>query len=73
MEALAGNPLARATTSRDSATALIEIRQDLIASAEAGEKWAERFARLLKPLAAQEGLRSPKVHASRTRERLRRH
>ena len=53
--------------------ALIEIRQDLIAADEGAEEWAERFARLLGPLAAQEALRSPQHYGSRTRERLRRH
>ncbi|HZH53681.1 MAG TPA: N-formylglutamate amidohydrolase [Microvirga sp.] len=71
--ALAGDTIDRHATARGLANALIEIRQDLIASDEGAEEWAERFARLLEPLAAQESLRSPKIHASRTRERLRRH
>lgn len=71
--ALAGDTVDRHATARGLANALIEIRQDLIASDEGAEEWAERFARLLKPLAAQEGLRAPKFHASRTRDRLRRH
>ncbi len=71
--ALAGDTVDRHATARGLANALIEIRQDLIASDEGAEEWAERFARLLKPLAAQEGLRTPKAHASRTRARLRRH
>jgi predicted N-formylglutamate amidohydrolase len=71
--ALAGDTIDRHATVRGLANALIEIRQDLIASDEGAEEWAERFARLLKPLAEQEDLRSPKLHASRTRERLRRH
>ncbi|MCB5177274.1 MULTISPECIES: N-formylglutamate amidohydrolase [Microvirga] len=71
--ALAGDTIDRHATERGLANALIEIRQDLIASDEGAEEWAERFARLLKPLAAREGLRTPQVHASRTRDRLRRH
>ena len=70
---IAGDTVDRHATIRGLANALIEIRQDLIAADEGAEEWAERFARLLKPLAAQEGLRAPKFHASRTRDRLRRH
>jgi predicted N-formylglutamate amidohydrolase len=71
--ALAGDTVDRHATVRGLANALIEIRQDLIASDEGAEEWAERFARLLKPLAAQESLRTPAIQASRTRDRLRRH
>ncbi|WP_230531397.1 N-formylglutamate amidohydrolase [Microvirga roseola] len=71
--ALAGDTVDRHATIRGLANALIEIRQDLIASDEGAEEWAARFARLLEPLAAQESLRMPKLHASRTQERLRRH
>jgi predicted N-formylglutamate amidohydrolase len=71
--ALAGDTVDRHATVRGLANALIEIRQDLIASDEGAEEWAERFARLLKPLAAQESLRTPRIQASRTRDRLRRH
>lgn len=71
--ALAGDTVDRHATARGLANALIEIRQDLIGSDEGAEEWAERFARLLKPLAARESLRAPRIHASRTRERLRRH
>jgi predicted N-formylglutamate amidohydrolase len=71
--ALAGDTIDRHATVRGLANALIEIRQDLIASDEGAEEWAERFARLLKPLAEQEELRSPQLHTSRTGERLRRH
>jgi predicted N-formylglutamate amidohydrolase len=71
--ALAGDTVDRHATVRGLANALIEIRQDLIASDEGAEEWAERFARLLKPLAAQESLRTPRTQASRTRDRLRRH
>jgi predicted N-formylglutamate amidohydrolase len=71
--ALAGDTVDRHATVRGLANALIEIRQDLIASDEGAEEWAERFARLLKPLAAQEALRSPKLLGTRTRDRLRQH
>jgi predicted N-formylglutamate amidohydrolase len=71
--ALAGDTVDRHATARGLANALIEIRQDLIASDEGAEDWAERFARLLKPLAAQDSLRLPRRQASRSRDRLRRH
>jgi predicted N-formylglutamate amidohydrolase len=71
--ALAGDTVDRHATARGLANALIEVRQDLIDSDEGAGEWAERFARLLRPLAAQESLRSPRIHASRTRDRLRRH
>jgi len=71
--ALAGDTIDRHATVRGLANALIEIRQDLIASDEGAEEWAERFARLLKPLAERQDLRTPRLYASRTRERLRRH
>ncbi|MBF9234770.1 N-formylglutamate amidohydrolase [Microvirga alba] len=71
--ALAGDTVHRHATARGLANALIEIRQDLIAADEGAQEWAERFARLLAPIAAQEALRAPKLHASRTQERLRRH
>lgn len=71
--ALAGDTIDRHATARGLANALIEIRQDLIASDEGAEEWAERFARLLKPLAARPDLREPRIYPSRTRARLRRH
>jgi predicted N-formylglutamate amidohydrolase len=71
--ALAGDTVDRHATARGLASALIEIRQDLIAADVGAEDWAERFARLLKPLAAQDSLRLPRRQASRTRDRLRRH
>ncbi|WP_112664574.1 N-formylglutamate amidohydrolase [Microvirga flavescens] len=70
--ALAGDTIDRHATRRGLANALVEIRQDLIATDEGAEQWAERFAKLLTPLAANPDLRTPKPHATRTRERLRR-
>ena len=66
--ALAGDTVDRHATVRGLANALIEIRQDLIASDEGAEEWAERFARLLKPLARGRALRSPQRHRDRARE-----
>ncbi|HEX8663701.1 MAG TPA: N-formylglutamate amidohydrolase [Beijerinckiaceae bacterium] len=71
--ALAGDTLDRHATRRGLANALIEIRQDLIADEAGAEAWAERFARLLRPLLADPVLRRIEPHPTRTRERLRRH
>jgi predicted N-formylglutamate amidohydrolase len=70
--ALAGDTVDRHATGRGLANALIEIRQDLIASDEGAEEWAERFALLLRPLTADPALRtSTNRFRTRTRERLR--
>jgi predicted N-formylglutamate amidohydrolase len=71
--ALAGDTIDRHATHRGLANALIEIRQDLISGDEGAEEWAERFARLLGPLASREDLRRPQLQPTRTRDRLRRH
>ncbi|HEX2554821.1 MAG TPA: N-formylglutamate amidohydrolase [Microvirga sp.] len=71
--ALAGDTVDRHATARGLANALIEIRQDLIASDAGAEDWAERFARLLQPLLADPARRIPTPQRTRTRERLRRH
>jgi predicted N-formylglutamate amidohydrolase len=71
--ALAGDTIDRHATVRGIPNALIEIRQDLIAQEDGAEEWAERFARLLRPLLAHSELRTPKPYPTRTRERLRRH
>ena len=73
MGALAGDTVDRHATARGLANALIEIRQDLIASDEGAEEWAERFARLLKPLGSRAALRPRRRQRTRTRDRLRRH
>jgi predicted N-formylglutamate amidohydrolase len=70
--ALSGDTVDRHGTVRGLANALIEIRQDLIATEAGAEEWAERFARLLAPLAARPDLRVPKHVPTRTRDRLRR-
>jgi predicted N-formylglutamate amidohydrolase len=71
--ALAGDTIDRHATVRGLANALIEIRQDLIASDEGAEEWADRFARLLEPLAVRPELREPRIFGTRTRDRLRQH
>lgn len=71
--ALLGDTVDRHATRRGLASALIEIRQDLIAAEEGQEEWAERFARLLHPLVADAERRLPAPQPTRTRDRLRRH
>jgi predicted N-formylglutamate amidohydrolase len=71
--ALAGDTVDRHATGRGLASALIEIRQDLIADHTGAEEWAARFARLLGPLLARPDLRVPRSFPSRARARLRRH
>jgi predicted N-formylglutamate amidohydrolase len=71
--ALAGDTLDRHGTARGLANALIEIRQDLIATNEGAAEWAARFAGLLKPLLADERRRLPAPQQTRTRDRLRHH
>jgi predicted N-formylglutamate amidohydrolase len=46
---------------------LVEIRQDLIADAAGEAAWAERLARVLRPILADPGLHSVKHYGSRTR------
>jgi len=71
--ALLGDTVDRHATRRGLASALVEIRQDLIAAEAGQEEWAERFARLLIPLLADADLRIPAPQPTRTRDRLRRH
>ena len=54
-------------TARGLANALIEIRQDLIDEHAAALAWAERFARLLKPILADRETRAPRDFGSRAR------
>ncbi|HEY8384551.1 MAG TPA: N-formylglutamate amidohydrolase [Microvirga sp.] len=70
--ALAGDTVDRHATGIGLANALIEIRQDLIAEETGAEAWAERFARLLRPLLAEPRLRLPQPGPTRTRDRIRR-
>ena len=49
---LPGDTIDRHATARGLANALVEIRQDLIAGEAGQEEWAERFARILRPLIA---------------------
>jgi predicted N-formylglutamate amidohydrolase len=67
--ALAGDTIDATATSRGLANALIEIRQDLIADKTGVHSWAERFARLLRPILADGKRRAPADLGSRTRMR----
>jgi predicted N-formylglutamate amidohydrolase len=49
---LPGDTIDRHATVRGLPNALVEIRQDLIAGADGQADWAERFARILRPLLA---------------------
>jgi predicted N-formylglutamate amidohydrolase len=71
--ALAGDTVDRHATRLGLTNALIEIRQDLIAEPEGQKAWAERFARLLRPVLADPERRVPRDCGSRARDRLRPH
>ena len=70
--ALTGDTVDRHATRLGLTNALIEIRQDLIADDTGAVAWAERFARLLRPLLADPDRRVPRDCGSRTRDRLHR-
>jgi predicted N-formylglutamate amidohydrolase len=65
--ALAGDTIDSIATARGLANALIEIRQDLIAEPEGADAWADRLARLLKPILADRGARVSRGFGSRAR------
>ena len=47
---LPGDTIDRHATARNLPNALVEIRQDLVAGEEGQAEWAERFARLMRPM-----------------------
>jgi predicted N-formylglutamate amidohydrolase len=63
--ALAGDTIDDIATKRGLANALIEVRQDLIATQEEAEGWAARLARLLRPIVAQPGINERRDFGSR--------
>ena len=65
--ALAGDTIDAIATSRGLANALIEIRQDLIAEKKHAVAWAERIARILRPILADGMSRAPADFGSRAR------
>jgi predicted N-formylglutamate amidohydrolase len=70
--ALDGDTVNRHATRRGLSPAMIEIRQDLIATEAGAEAWAERFADLLAEALADPARRAASPQPTRTRERLRR-
>jgi len=56
---LPGDTIDAIAASRGLANALIEIRQDLIAEGKGALKWAERIARLMRPILADRRKRAP--------------
>ena len=47
---LPGDTIDRHATARGLPNALVEIRQDLVAGSQGQAEWAERFARLMRPM-----------------------
>jgi predicted N-formylglutamate amidohydrolase len=62
---LAGDTIDAIATSRGLSNALIEVRQDLIATPEDAEAWADRLARLAWPLIVPIETREPQNWGSR--------
>jgi predicted N-formylglutamate amidohydrolase len=69
--ALSGDTIDQHATARGLANALIEVRQDLISDSAGVAFWAEKLARLLKPLLALPDIHRIAHHESRTRIRIR--
>jgi predicted N-formylglutamate amidohydrolase len=63
--ALAGDTIDAVATSRGLSNVLIEVRQDLIATPEAAEAWADRLARILAPILWPIEMRAPQNWGSR--------
>jgi predicted N-formylglutamate amidohydrolase len=63
--ALEGDTIDDIATTRGLANALIEVRQDLIATEAGALAWAERLGRVLKPILAQPELRKAADFGSR--------
>ncbi len=64
--ALVGDTLDEEVTRRGLAGLLIETRQDLIDAQDKAEAWADRLARILRPILARPDLHELKFHRSRT-------
>jgi predicted N-formylglutamate amidohydrolase len=69
--ALEGDTIDDIATARGLANALIEVRQDLIATEQDARAWAERLARLLGPILAQPGLHVRADFGSRASGKMR--
>ena len=70
--ALAGDTIDAVATARGLANALLEVRQDLIADPASAAAWADRLARLMKPILADRETRAPRDFGSRARRERRR-
>jgi predicted N-formylglutamate amidohydrolase len=70
--ALEGDTIDDIATARGLANALIEVRQDLIATEAEAEAWANRLARLLAPILAQPELHRRADFGSRASGEMRR-
>jgi predicted N-formylglutamate amidohydrolase len=64
---LMGDTIDAVATAQGLANALIEVRQDLITEPAGVEAWADRLARLIKPILAEPDVRAPKEFGSRAR------
>jgi predicted N-formylglutamate amidohydrolase len=69
--ALEGDTIDAVATARGLANALIEVRQDLIATKQEAEAWASRLARLLEPILAKPELHVRANFGSRASGQLR--
>jgi len=65
--ALAGDTIDAVATARGLTNVLIEVRQDLIADSCGVEAWADRLARILRPILADAAVRAPRDFGSRAR------
>ena len=65
--ALAGDTVDAVATARGLANALIEVRQDLITETPGALAWADRLARLLRPILAKHEARVQRDFGSRAR------
>jgi predicted N-formylglutamate amidohydrolase len=70
--ALAGDTIDEVATVRGLANALIEVRQDLIATGTDAEAWAARLARLIAPLLKLDHMHERKDFGSRAIGKIRR-
>ncbi|HLW90313.1 MAG TPA: N-formylglutamate amidohydrolase [Roseiarcus sp.] len=68
--ALAGDTIDDIATARGLANALIEVSQDLVSTKAGAEAWADRLARLLKPILGRPELHQRADFGSRARERI---
>ncbi|WP_158817721.1 N-formylglutamate amidohydrolase [Methylocapsa sp. S129] len=69
--ALEGDTIDDIATARGLANALIEVRQDLIATEQGAQAWADRLARVLKPILARPELHMRADFGSRASGKLR--